>query len=172
MHISHHCAQRAHRQHPTYIYPPKCWLDISNTNLYIQFTINPKMLAVYILHNLYNLHILPGDTCQHNFWFLNDSQEFRLRYFWRSCVKSLRLPRMHTLDEINFWPRSGPWIELLHIFCLEIVHYWIKFNQTIILKDAIPIVITKLSNIYSAQSVNKPPWYVCPLTLLPTIADN
>ena len=54
MYISHHCAQRAHRQHPTYIYPPKCWLDISNTNLYIQFTINPKMLAVYILHNLYN----------------------------------------------------------------------------------------------------------------------
>ena len=50
----HHCAQRVHRQHPTYIYPPKCWLDISNTNLYIQFTVNPKMLAVYILHNLYN----------------------------------------------------------------------------------------------------------------------
>ena len=42
-------------------------------------------------------------------------EEFRLISFWRRCFWSLKLPKMQTMDEINFRPRSGPQKELPHI---------------------------------------------------------
>ena len=54
------CARRANRNYPTYIHPPNCWHDISNTNIYIQLTFIPPIfgsicsIQIYISTNLYS----------------------------------------------------------------------------------------------------------------------
>ena len=60
IYIPQPCARRAHRNYPTYIHPPNCWHDISNTNIYIQRTYIPQIVGsiysiqIYISTNLYS----------------------------------------------------------------------------------------------------------------------
>ena len=51
--------------HPTYIHPPNCWHDISNTNIYTQLTYIPQIVGsiysiqIYISTNLYSPTLRP-----------------------------------------------------------------------------------------------------------------
>ena len=61
--ISQPCARRAHR-HP--LIDTYCWQNISNTNIYIQLTYIPQLLAVYIQYKYmkYRGTICRGPTCR------------------------------------------------------------------------------------------------------------
>ena len=54
--------------HPTYIHPPKCWHDVSNTNIYIQLTYIPQIVGsiypiqIYISINIHFPSLCPKGT--------------------------------------------------------------------------------------------------------------